>query len=127
MRRHRVYEHELPAVKVGLHGYQCDMCSYPTDTDENILNAFRLFYRVINYKAGQPNYPTVLDENGNIQYSVIRNHLLVAEKNDPDLMRMAPFLSENIIPPEITEILPAWPRAGLSPHLSSGQILKETT
>jgi hypothetical protein len=99
VRRHRVYETELPAVKVGLHDYLSEMCRRPIDTDENIVNAFRLFYRVINYRAGQPDYPTILDEDGHIQYSVIRNHLLVAERSDPDLMRMVPFYGREAYKP----------------------------
>jgi len=91
MRRHRVYEDELPSVKVGLHGYLSEQCFYPQDTDQNIINAFRLFYRVINYRAGQPDYPQILDEEGQIQYTVIKNHLRVAEHSDPDIQRMNPF------------------------------------
>ena len=91
MRRHRVYEDELPSVKVGLHNYLGEQCVYPEDTDGNIINAFRLYYRIINYRAGQPDYPTILDEDGQIQYTVIQNHLRVAEQNDPDIRRMVPF------------------------------------
>lgn len=92
MRRHRIHEDELPSVKVGLHDYLSEMCSYPTDTDSNIQHAFRLFYRVISHRRGQPDYPEILDEHGHIQYTVIANHLRVAEQNDPDLKRMVPFL-----------------------------------
>ena len=92
MRRHRIHEDELPSVKVGLHNYLCEQCTEPQDTVQNIINAFRLYYRIINYRAGQPDYPQILDENGNIQYSVIENHLRVAENNDPDIQRMVPFL-----------------------------------
>ena len=92
MRRHRVHEDELPSVKVGLHGYLRAQCADPQDDPVNIINAFRLYYRIINYRAGQPDYPQILDEHGNIQYSVIENHLHVAERNDPDIQRMVPFL-----------------------------------
>ena len=91
MRRHRVHEDELPAVKVGLHNYLLDQCDCPQDTEQNIFHAFRLYYRIINYRAGQPDYPTILDENGLIQYSVIQAHLRVAEENDPDINRMVLF------------------------------------
>ena len=96
MRRHRVHEPELPGVKVGLHGYLTRQCADPQqDTEQDTIHAFRLFYRIMNYRwpnsAGQPDYPQILDEDGQIQYTVIKNHLRVAEHSDPDIRRMVPF------------------------------------
>ena len=121
MRRHRVYEHELPAVKASLHWYLKTQCeSPPWDEDQNIIHAFRLYYRIISYRrningvaSGMPDYPSILDEKSQIQYNTIMSYLESAEESDPDLHIMVPFLRgmENIIPSEITEIMPVWPRA----------------
>lgn len=126
MRRHRVHEDELPAVKLGLHWYLTENCDSPQDSEINVVHAFRLFYRVINYKAGQPDYPNIYDEEGRVDYGTIKSHLAAAESIDPTLIRMVPLLHcKGNIPVQAKEIMPVWPRTGFSSHLSSGQTSKE--
>ena len=91
MRRHRIYEGEVPAVRWGLHRYLSAACDGSIDDVRDVLHGFRLFYRVINCKIGQPDYPGVLDEDGRIDYGSIKQFLGWAEMVYPELKTMDPL------------------------------------
>ena len=91
MRRHRMYEAEVPAVRWGLHRYLTAACNGSITDVRNILHGFRLFYRVMNCRIGQPDYPSILDEDGGIDYGSIRAFLGWAEEVYPELKTMDPL------------------------------------
>ena len=113
MRRHRVHEDELPSVKAGLYSYLSQQCRDPADDEANIASGFRLFYRVLSHRIGQPDYPSIHDENGSLDYEAIKAVLSFARETDEYLSLMVPLNAENVIPLEDIDQVPVWPRAGL--------------
>lgn len=103
MRRHRIGEVELPAVRWGLHRYLTAACNGSIDDIRDILHGFRLFYRVIHYNpgGGQPDYPVILDEDGRLDYGSIRAFLGYAEEVYPELRTMDPL--NELLEIEVTE------------------------
>ena len=92
MRRHRIHEDEVPAVRWGLHRYLSSACNGSIEEDQDVIYGFKLFYRVVNCRIGQPDYPNILDEDGRIDYGSIADFLVWAEAVYPELRTMDPLV-----------------------------------
>ena len=97
-----MYEAEIPAVRWGLHRYLTAACNGSITDIRDILHGFRLFYRVMNCREGQPAYPNILDEDGQLHYGSIKAFLEWAEEAHPELKNGSILL--DLLEMEATEI-----------------------